>query len=441
MGSYISFAVMIIFAAIYTYQFVYIFISFVRRPLKYPKTDQTKRYAVMIAARNEELVLPELLKSIKGQTYPTDLIDIYVIADNCTDQTAEVARSFGATVYERHNKEQVGKGYALQYLLNFIKEAKGLRYYDAYMVFDADNVLRTNYIEEMDKAYCAGNRILTSYRNSKNYGNSWVSAGYALWFMHEARHLNNVRAMLKTSGAISGTGFLIDSAIVERNDGWKYFLLTEDIEFSSDAVLHGERVGYCHEAELFDEQPETFRQSWRQRSRWAKGFFQVYRHYGKGLLKGTAKMHWACFDMCMTIMPAFLLTAFELLSVTATLIINRVIHGFWSPTLLGCYVEFLAFGYCLLLVIGLLTLIPEWRKIHCPKWKAILHLFTFPIFMMSYIPISVCALFSHVEWKPIEHKHAMATSDIEKAGKGAKQAQKEAADSENQEEQSVNTTN
>ena len=158
----------VLFTVLYLYQFIYIFVALIRRPKVYPETDQTKRYAILIAARNEQFVLPELLKSIKGQTYPAENLDTYVIADNCTDATADVARGLGATVYERQNKERVGKGYALEFLFNCIKRDKGLRYYDAYMVIDADNVLRSNYVAEMDKAHCAGNNVLTSYRNSKN---------------------------------------------------------------------------------------------------------------------------------------------------------------------------------------------------------------------------------------------------------------------------------
>ncbi len=412
-GSYIGTVVGVVFTVLYLYQFVYLLVGLVIRPRKYPAAEQNKHYAVLIAARNEEKVLPLLLNSIKEQTYPAELIDIYVIADNCTDRTADVARSMGAITYERQNKEKVGKGYALEFLFHRIKKEKGFRAYDAYMVFDADNVLRKNYIEEMNNAYSAGNKVLTSYRNSKNYGKNWVSAGYALWFMRESCHLNNPRSLLGTSAAISGTGFLIDSSIIERNNGWKFFLLTEDVEFTVDCILHGDRVGYCHAAELFDEQPETFRQSWRQRMRWAKGFFQVFRNYGKGLCKGSLKLHWACFDMTMNIMPAFLLTMAQILSTTALLIANLVVYGFFSWTLFRCLFSFIIFGYFILLGVGFLSLVTQWKKVHCNKFKAFLLLFTFPLFMLTYIPISFCALFARVEWRPIEHKYALRTEDIE----------------------------
>lgn len=406
-----------VFTLLYLYQFVYIFIALIRRPKQYPTTDQSNHYAVIIAARNEENVLPELLKSVAGQTYPAEKVTVFVVADNCTDTTAATARALGAVVYERQNKERVGKGYALEFLFDHIEADYGITHFKAYIVLDADNVLRPNYIEEMDKVHSAGYRVVTSYRNSKNYGANWVSAGYALWFMRESRHLNHPRTIIGTNAAISGTGFLVDSGIIKRNGGWKHFLLTEDIEFTADCAVQGERIGYCHNAELFDEQPETFRQSWRQRKRWAKGYFQVFHKYGGKLLKGCAKMRWACYDVAMNIMPAFIMTFIQLLMIASMLIANLLINHNISIGLLRCFMRSLAYGYGLFFVLGLFTLITEWKRIHCNKAKAVLYFFTFPIFMLSYVPISLVALFTRVEWKPIEHKRVVNVEEIEAKNK------------------------
>lgn len=413
-GFAISASVGVVFTVLYLYQFFYAFLACVHRPLRYPDTDQTKRYAVLIAARNESQVIPELLKSILGQTYPADRIHTYVVADNCTDNTAEVARGLGATVYERQNKTLVGKGYALEYLLDHIKHEseRGFAAYDGYFVIDADNVLRNTYVAEMDKAFSAGHRVVTSYRNSKNYGKTWISAGYSLWFLREARHLNNPRSILHASAAVSGTGFLVSHEIIERNNGWRHFLLTEDIEFTVDCVLHGDKVGYCHRAELFDEQPETFRQSWRQRKRWAKGFFQVFHHYGGSLLKKSLMFRWSCYDMTMNIMPAFILSCIQLLSVLGLFIANLIVYHSFSLTLLNCLLAFFVYGYAILFILGLFPLITEWRHIHCNKFKVLLLYFTFPVFMMTYIPISISALFSRVEWQPIAHKYNVDAASI-----------------------------
>ena len=413
-GFYLTAIIGTLFTLCYAYQFFYLFLACVVKPRKYKAAPMDKRYAVVIAARNEARVLPLLLESIKEQTYNKALVDVYVVADNCTDATAVVARAAGARVFERENKHLVGKGYALSFLFDRIKEHYGFAAYDGYLFFDADNVLRPDFIEEMAKAHAAGYRVITSYRNSKNYGKSWISAGYSLWFLRESRHLQNPRAWLGSSAAISGTGFLVDTAIIERSGGWKHFLLTEDIECTADCILHGERIGYCHEAELFDEQPETLRASWRQRKRWAKGMFQVIRHYGRGLLAGALRFRWSSFDMLMNITPAFVLSSVQLIATVFLLFLNWVAYGAISRVLLQCLADFLVFGYGIFFVLGAFALASEWKKIHCKKTRAVLLLFTFPVFMLTYIPISLCAFFSRrVEWKPIEHKHAVTAAEIE----------------------------
>ncbi len=424
-GFYITAGAGLIFTLCYTYQFFYIFLALVKRPRRYQPSPETRRYAAVIAARNEERVIAALLTSIKAQTYPTALIDIFVVADNCTDNTAAIARECGATVFERQSKTHVGKGYALEFIFDRIAASRGLRYYDAYFVFDADNVLSPTFFSEMNRAFGAGYSVITSYRNTKNYGKSWVSAAYALWFMRESKHLQNPRNLLGCSAAISGTGFLVDSAIIEKNGGWKHFLLTEDIEFTIDLVTRGEKIGYCHAAELYDEQPETLSQSFRQRKRWAKGMFQVIRHYGRRLCVGTLRLRWSCFDMLMNVMPSFIISTLQLGLVSLLLLIDFIanlikaangvqITGLYSKVLFGFLLDFFVFGYLIFLALGFVTLLSEWRKVHCDKSRALLLLFLFPIFMLTYIPISLAALFSkRVEWTPILHHRAMSVSEVQ----------------------------
>ncbi len=199
---YINYIFAVIFILCVGYQFIYIFVPFMKGGRKL-KTKKMYHYAVLIPARNEEKVIPHLIASIKGQTYPSDMIDIFVIADNCTDNTAKAAMEAGAfCVYQRENKELVGKGYALDFALAKIREDYPDNDYAGYFVFDADNLLDERYIEEMNKMFSNGKRIITSYRNTKNYGTSWVSAGCSLWYLRESRFLNHPRTLLNTSCAI-----------------------------------------------------------------------------------------------------------------------------------------------------------------------------------------------------------------------------------------------
>ena len=392
----------VIFTLCYAYQFFYIFVGLLKKPKKFSAKKQ-HRFAVVVSARNESSVIGNLISSIRNQNYPQELLDIFIIADNCTDNTAEIARSAGAIVYERFNKEQVGKGYALDWMFNIIESEYADRNYEGYIIFDADNVLDPNYIAEMNKVFDNGYRIITSYRNSKNYDTNWITAGYSLWFLREAKYLNNARMQLGTSCAISGTGFLVSADVIRENNGWIHHLLTEDIEFTTDSIIHGEKIGYCADAILYDEQPTKFSQSYTQRLRWAKGFYQVFRNYGAKLVKGVFKGSFSCFDMLMTIMPAMLLTLISIAINIIAIPIGIINHSNELMTLVSILVKTVANFYGMFFLLGLITTITEADQIHCSKPKRVLYLFTFPLFMLTYVPIAIVALFRKIEWKPINH--------------------------------------
>lgn len=470
------------------YQAVYVVIVLVKdHKKKYiePDNGTLHHYAVLISGRNEELVIGELVKSLKDQNYPKDLIDIFVIADNCTDNTAQVARSAGAHVFVRNNKQLVGKSYALDFAIKKIfaeyADENGHVPFKGFFVFDADNVIDSKFVAAMNRGINRGYKVLTSYRNSKNYDSNWVSAGSALWFLREAKFLSNARYIMGSSCAISGTGFLIDSEIIERNKGWIHHLLTEDIEFSTDCISNGICIGYCHDAILYDEQPTTMRDSWRQRLRWAKGFYQVLLRYGSKLFKGILKVpqgRWACFDMTMTIAPAMLLVlasvfvniafcligVIELASMSASVqniaigssgaissasggnfISNMIamLSGSWfqgdalstfntsnaaiildyaqaRSTIIASFLSFLgsfaSFAF-IMFVFGIITTIVEWDRIHAKTSSKIKYLFTFPFFMLTYVPIALLAVFGKVEWKPIKHNVVRSATDVINSGK------------------------
>ena len=143
----------------------------------------------------------------------------------------------------------------------------------------------------------------------------------------------------------------------------------------------------------------------------------MFRNYGKKLLTGSLKLHWSCFDMTMNIMPAFVLSTIQLMAMLGLLIANLIVNQAWSLSILKDIGVSLAYGYGIFFILGFFALVTEWKKIHCNKFKAILLFFTFPIFMLTYVPISAVALFSHVDWQPIAHKHAITVKDVEEQEK------------------------
>ena len=396
-----------LFFLCYAYQFFYVPAAMLPRKRK-DTPPSGRRYAVLISARNEERVIGNLIASLRSQTYDQSLLEIFVVADNCTDGTARVAAAAGARVFERFDLSRIGKGYALQYLLDRIDRSR----FDGFFVFDADNVLDEGYIAAMDRTFSEGYPIVTSYRNSKNYGDNWISAGYALWFLRESRYLNGARMRLGTSCAVSGTGFLFSRETIEETGGWNFFLLTEDIEFTVHHVCAGKKIGFCADAVLYDEQPVTFRQSWRQRLRWARGYLQVFGKYGTQLLRGILHGSFGCFDMTMNIMPAAVLSVAGI-AVNGAALVLSLSQGAAMATVLRSAAELLLGTYLTLFAIGAITTVTEWRRIYTTGWKKILYAFTFPLFMLTYIPISLTALFTRdLTWKPIEHNRAIALDQI-----------------------------
>lgn len=414
------------FTALFSYKFVLGAIGLFFKK-KFPDAKQDHTYAILIAGRNEEKVIGQLINSIQTQNYDKSKLHIFMVADNCTDSTAKTAREVAkkypevpVTVYERFNQQLVGKGYALDYLLENIKHDYPDYSPDAFVIFDADNLLDKNYIFEINKAFDNGAKIITSYRNSKNFHTNWVSATTAMAFLRECRFIHTPRAIIGSSTFVSGTGFAVSSQILNSDVGWKYTTLTEDIEFSTNNIACGEKVTYCDDAIFYDEQPTTFKASWNQRMRWQKGFYQCFVGYFWALFAALfTRNGFASYEMIIMIFP------FSIISVVWNLIYiifgafysftTKVVPGVPMPItfVLSGIMFSIAFFYVLLFAYGMLILISERKRVKTTFLQKIKYSLMFPIFMFSYIPISIVALFKKVKWKQIPHTDSRTIEDIE----------------------------
>ena len=393
-----------IFMACYAYQIVFLIISFFTRPKKYHDTDKRFKYAFIIAARDEEAVIADLCDSIRSQNYPSELVDIYVVADNCADNTAHIARDRGAHVLERNDPSHIGKGYALGAVFEHIDATVGISAYDGYIVMDADNLLDENYLFEMNKSFASGEKIVTGYRNTKNYGENWLSQGYSVWYMREMRQLNAVRSVLGTTAELRGTGFLVSSDIILSQGGWRQHLLIEDVEFAAEQVLAGERIAYCHDAVFYDEQPTGFVASWWQRRRWCRGYLQILRRYGARLMGAFFRGRgFSNFDMVMSMCPAFFITV----GAAAVNLLAWLLAAILEPqsllSVLMASGSLMIAAYLPFMAVGLVAVITEWGRIRASTLQKLCSVLVFPVFMATYIPIAAISLFRGVEWKPTRH--------------------------------------
>lgn len=447
------------------YHSVY-FIIGIFKTKKFKKAKVKHKYAILIAARNEEKVIGNLLDSIAKQDYPRDLLTTFVVADNCTDSTAAIARKKGAICYERFNDQDKTKGFALEFLFNNIESDYGINSFEGYFIFDADNLLNTNFVSKMNDAFDSGEKIITSYRNTKNFDENWIASTYALHWIRSSRTSHRARSYLGLATNIQGTGFLFANEIVKN--GWHYTSLTEDRALTADAVSNGYMISYQDEAIFYDEQPIKVKVALRQRLRWSKGHLLAFLESGPKLFKNIFKNNknlvknekdkwskikksfryrFASYDTLMQLTP------FSVLNLVKFLLIAVIIYSCYTytnginnmsidlgntflsklnlfsfkiniePGVKALFMGVLiAFWYHLIYLIGAyftamlmpiyLFIIDRKRIKKMSFSKKVLFVFTWPIFDIIGRYTTYIALFKKVTWKPIPHESQVTIDDI-----------------------------
>ena len=416
----ISCIIMVLFA----YKIVWIVIGLFKTR-KFPEAKENHTFAILIAGRNEENVIGQLIDSIKKLNYDQTKVKIFICADNCTDNTYNVCVNAGKKegaktyVFKRVDTVKVGKGYALDYLLDKIHSTLPNYTPDAFIVFDADNLLDVNYLREINKVYDAGYKICTSYRNSKNYDDNWISANTSMCFFRECRFMHAPRSAMNISTFVSGTGFMISSEILNYESGWKYTTMTEDIEFSASNIAKGNLCTFCDSAIFYDEQPKTMKASWNQRMRWQKGFYQCFAKYFKLLFKSLFSKHFMSnYEMMIMLFPFTVVTLTWTIFYLVYKTISLSIAGGSALYGLGLVALSIIPAYILLTLYGLLIQIREKDKTNIKWYKRLKYALTFPIFVATYIPISYVCLFKRsVKWKQIPHD---CSKSIEEMGENKK---------------------
>lgn len=401
------------------YQVVYAVIGFFCKAKKYPEAKTMHSYGIVIAARNERLVIGNLLDSIAAQNYDMSLVRVFVVADNCTDDTAEICRAKGAIVYERNDPTRARKGYAMEYLFSFIERDYGVESLEGYLVFDADNLLHPDYLKEINKAFDTGVDAAVGYRNTKNFSTNLISAGYGIHFCRSSALMHRPRALLNVPTHIAGTGYVLRSHLLR--DGWHFTSLTEDTEFTLTSVADGLHIAFCEEAEFFDEQPYSMGVMVRQRLRWSKGRLFCFLSCAWGLLRGCfvkprgGKVgRFGCYDMFFYAFPKGLFSALVSLIYAVA---SVAVFGFSTePQALADgalgLARSLLISYLGFVLIGAVTVIRERKHIHCSTLRLIWYTVAFPWFDLLGLPIAIASLFMRVKWKPIRHDKAVRIDEL-----------------------------
>ena len=394
----------LLYAAYYVVTGIFAFFNNKRKIRNYRAKH---KLAVIIAARNEEKVIGHLLDSLNKQKYPRNLYEIFVVPNNCTDKTEEISIQKGAKIIDCQTNVKA-KGDALKYAFKFISQ--NYPEYDAYCIFDADNIVHPNYLRRMNDTLCAGFRVAQGYRDSKNPSDTWISSCYSLFYWIQNYFFNQARMNMGWSASINGTGFMVSKDVIKEN-GFNTVTLTEDIEFAAQCALNNEKIAFVKDAITYDEQPLRFMQSWKQRTRWSIWTIQCLKIYSPKLMKTAfRKKIPQAFDMSLF----FLAPIFQILSTIIILLlglynlldiqVSDVIKTLYDNKMFS-----VALGYVVSILLASFVVIVEKKKIKNTA-KGIL---TLSIFMITWVPINImcCVKKEHV-WEPIEHNRTVDIDSI-----------------------------
>ena len=370
----------------------------------------SKKFAVLVAAHNEHAVIGQLVENLQELNYPKDLYDIYVIADNCSDNTAQIAREAGAIVCERVDNEKKSKGYALEWMFDKLFEMeKTGTIYDAVAIFDADNLVHPQFLIEMNNRLLKGDRIIQGFLDAKNPYDTWVSGTFAIafWVIDHVSHL--AKTNIGLSAVLGGTGMCITIDVLKKY-GWRATCLTEDMEFTMKSLAEGIKTTWAHDAIVYDEKPLTFKQSWTQRRRWAQGQFDVaHRFIPKMLKAGWKHKDIRIWDGCIYLLqPHFLmLSALFILISYIQLAVGQFYTSIYSFMPNKLMTAIMIGQYALPMIILV--------KVRA-KLKAWFYLLLYPLFIYSWLPIIFLGFIKRNdhEWAHTEHTRSMSYKDFVK---------------------------
>lgn len=361
-----------------------VLLGLVKPPKTYRRRQKKLHFTVLICARNEENVIAFPVKTCLEADYPEDKIRVVVLADNCTDDTVKVARMSGAEVWEKTIPSS-GKGDVLKWGLDQLEDA------EAIAVFDADNQVDRQWFLMVNDALQGGETVVTGCRHSSNPLANMISGWYTVYWDVMNELSNRVRTNLGLSGKLTGTGFAFRHEAI-KDGGWNTRTLVEDVEFSVQCNIKGNRVAYVPDAYYADEQPETWRAMWRQLRRWTTGGWQVARHYACPWAKAMArKPSLRLFDSYFAILTG-MSVAFVHFSNILSLTVNHDWRFFAS-----------VFGGVIVMswFMGFSAVALSKRGGSKSGWLAII---TFPVFsLILSASVLVTLVYPTRKWKPIAH--------------------------------------
>ena len=358
-----------------------------------PQSSPQTRFAVFIPARNEGRVIAQCVRSVLLCNYPKELFTVFVIPNNCTDDTEKQAMGAGAEII-RCGRPVSNKGQALRCGQEYIK---GMGF-DAVCVFDADNTADPMFLSRMNDAFCHGAKVAKGRCTASNPHDSWVSGCYAIYFGLFDLFFNRARSFLGLSARLNGTGFAISLDALEKTGGFATLSTAEDAELSGLCALNGIKVHWVPLALCSAEHPVTFSQSLTQRSRWCGGIMQValimLPRFFQKKRADFLTVDFAFFSLTPFVQGLSVLTVVHSIASCAMLPYSKACSEFaiMALSVFLSYIVFTAVAAFITKACGM-NLSSMTAAIIC-----------YPMFMASWTPISFFCIFTKKNrWRVITH--------------------------------------
>ena len=319
--------------------------------LRVPRVPPEKRFSVLIPAHDEEFIIATSLQSWLQVDYPKEKFQLHVIADNCTDRTIEIARSLGASVWDRQDYANRGKGQALAWALQTID----LSQTDAVVIVDADTTVDPDYLKIMNDRLVRGGKVIQGYDGVMNPYESAMTCLMQITNVMKNLLFNYAKSKIGLSVQLMGTGMCLQKDVLKQI-GWKAFSIGEDGEQFAHLAEAGIQVEFEPRARVFAQEASSFGQAYTQRVRWSAGRMQLSGLGVHLLVDGVRQRNVHLVDAALT----FLLPNYAMLAnLTIGCLILIAVVDLPARMMLAIWFGALLLGQILYLLLGIVVAKPS----------------------------------------------------------------------------------
>lgn len=428
--SIINYVVLIAIAIPLFLQVLYVLLFFLPKKT-WKKSEKKGRIAFLIAANNEESVIYDTVKDLlDNQQYPAELYDVYVVADNCTDRTAELAEKAGAKVliHNDPDPEHHRAAYPLRYGLDYLMSLGDK--YDFVLRLDADNHVNPQFASVMNDAYQAGVDFARPYEGARNASQSFFTKACAMFYVFDSRFGSRVRERLGLAAHVNGSGAMMSMRMLRATGGYDCTSISEDAEYFINRLFDGYKGHFVEDAVVYEDMPSSLRDTYNRNKRIGSGSVSLLKPkfmkmFGKFFTTGNFSYLEVCLTYAFVFITAIVATWIPLFYIYNFLYLGFAAYGgmelslftqtyyyevLWNTVIIMASVLvglFVLFGY----LQALFLVMTDYKKLGANSRRELLSaVFLFPFFLILYSVTIFIGTMSKPAWGKAKRNAGGASS-------------------------------